>query len=173
MSLNYDNLRNLVFFFLALAVISSAAGAISGYYEVAALASGILALVALTSCWLADKVVREKYHWYEGILDAVPLPLSVTDLDMRWTFVNKVVEDLLQKKRHEIAGMACNNWGANICNTEDCGVACLRRGQEETLSINGPATSRSRPTISRTSAKSPRVMSRWLSTLRRKRRSTR
>ena len=52
---------------------------------------------------------------------------------MRWTFVNKVVEDLLQKKRHEIAGMACNNWGANICNTENCGVACLRRGQQETL----------------------------------------
>ncbi|NIZ02927.1 PAS domain-containing methyl-accepting chemotaxis protein [Thalassospira lucentensis] len=79
------------------------------------------------------KAYQEKFHWYEGILHAVPLPLSVTDLDMNWTFVNKVVEDLLGKKGKEVEGMQCSNWGANICKTENCGVACLRRGEDETM----------------------------------------
>ena len=79
------------------------------------------------------KAIQEKCHWYEGILNAVPLPLSVTDMDMNWTFVNKVVEDLLGKKGKEVQGMQCSNWGANICKTENCGVACLRRGQDETM----------------------------------------
>ncbi|GEO80890.1 hypothetical protein ROR02_10210 [Pararhodospirillum oryzae] len=77
--------------------------------------------------------MRERQHWYESIIDAIPLPLSVTDSDMRWTFVNKVVEDLLGKKRPDIMGMECHNWGANICRTENCGVACLRRGQTRSM----------------------------------------
>ena len=94
--------------------------------------AGLLVLGAMLLVQLLDRTVREKNHWYESILDAVPLPLSVTDGDMRWTFVNKVVEDLLNKKRPEIMGLECHNWGANICKTENCGVACLRRGQQKT-----------------------------------------
>jgi len=52
---------------------------------------------------------------------------------MKWTFVNKVVEDLLGKKRSELLGQHCSNWGAKICKTEDCGVACLRKGKKETF----------------------------------------
>lgn len=97
-----------------------------------AVLSGMLVLSAMLLVQVLDRAVREKMHWYESILDAVPLPLSVTDSNMRWTFVNKVVEGLLNKKRPEIMGLECHNWGANICKTENCGVACLRRGQQET-----------------------------------------
>ena len=51
---------------------------------------------------------------------------------MRWTFVNRVVEDLLQKKRPQIVGMPCHTWGANICKTTNCRIECLRRGQKDT-----------------------------------------
>lgn len=99
----------------------------------AAYASGAVLVFSVFVLSNLRKAIEEKFHWYEGILHAVPLPLSVTDLDMNWTFVNKVVEDLLGKKGKEVHGMQCSNWGANICKTENCGVACLRRGEEETM----------------------------------------
>lgn len=33
----------------------------------------------------------DKTHLYDAILDSVPFPISVTDLDMRWLFLNKAV----------------------------------------------------------------------------------
>ncbi|WP_413203531.1 methyl-accepting chemotaxis protein [Rhodospirillum sp. A1_3_36] len=90
-------------------------------------------LLAMYCTFYIARSVKEKYHWYDSLLDAVPLPMSITDSNMKWTFVNKVVEDLLGKKRPEIMGQHCSNWGAKICNTEDCGVACLRKGKTETF----------------------------------------
>jgi methyl-accepting chemotaxis protein len=52
---------------------------------------------------------------------------------MRWTFINRPVEKLLGVKRQDVLGKPCSNWNANICNTEHCGVACLRRGKLQTL----------------------------------------
>lgn len=96
----------------------------------------IAALVAaLVGYLIARKVaalVTARNRWYEAILDHIPNPLSITDLDMRWTFVNKPVLDAFGKKREDFVGKPCNGWGANICNTQDCGVACLRRGCNRT-----------------------------------------
>lgn len=78
-----------------------------------------------------DTVV-DKIFWYESILDSLPWPLSVTDLNMQWTFINKAVEDILNVKRHEMKGKHCSNWNANICNTENCGITALRRNQLQT-----------------------------------------
>ena len=47
-------------------------------------------------------VVVDKVFWYEQLLDAVPFPLSVTDMKMDWTFVNKPIEGLLGVKRAEM-----------------------------------------------------------------------
>ncbi|HWQ79113.1 MAG TPA: methyl-accepting chemotaxis protein [Anaerovoracaceae bacterium] len=79
-----------------------------------------------------DTIV-DKVFWYEQLLDAVPFPISVTDLDMNWTFINKPVESMLNVKRGDILGKPCSNWNANICKTENCGVECLKRGQGKTL----------------------------------------
>lgn len=75
---------------------------------------------------------EEKVLWFEQLLDAVPMPLSVTDLDMKWTFVNKAATEPLGVTRDSVLGMACNNWGANICQTPDCGVECLRNNKSKT-----------------------------------------
>jgi PAS domain S-box-containing protein len=71
-------------------------------------------------------------HWYHSILDAIPLPISVTDADAKWTFVNAAVEKFLGVKRDDAMGKACSNWGAHICNTDDCGIECAKRGVKQT-----------------------------------------
>jgi len=78
-------------------------------------------------------VVEEKSYWYEALLDAIPFPISVTDNDMNWTFVNRPVENFLGIKRSEILGQQCSNWNANICKTENCGIARLRNGDLRTF----------------------------------------
>jgi len=71
-------------------------------------------------------------HWYKSILDATPYPISVTDENMCWTFVNKAIEDFLGVKREDIMGQPCSNWNAHICSTENCGIACAKRGLKRT-----------------------------------------
>ncbi len=74
----------------------------------------------------------ERVFWYEALLDAVPVPLSVTDMEMNWTFINKKVEDFLGVKRKEMLGRSCSNWNSEICKTENCGIQCLKRNITQT-----------------------------------------
>ena len=75
-----------------------------------------------------EEALNKQIFWLTSILDVMPTPISVTDKDMKWTFINKVVEDMLNIKRKDIVGKHCSSWGANICNTENCGLALLRKG---------------------------------------------
>lgn len=75
----------------------------------------------------------ETRHWYSQLLDNMVQPISVTDMNMNWTFINKAVEDMLGKKRQEMIGKHCSNWKAKICNSSDCGIYCLKKGSAETL----------------------------------------
>jgi len=70
----------------------------------------------------------EKVYWYEQLLDSIPFPVSVTDNDMNWTFINKPAEQITGKRRRDILGNQCNNWGADICKTDKCGIALLKKG---------------------------------------------
>jgi len=72
--------------------------------------------------------LKEKSYWYENILNAIPFPVSVTDNDMKWSFLNKAVEDLAKVKASDMVGKHCSNWGANICNTDECGIRCAEKG---------------------------------------------
>ena len=78
------------------------------------------------------KGFEEKTFWYESILDALPMPISVTDSNMNWTFINKATENFLGKKRNEVEGQHCSNWGAKICGTENCGIVCAKKGKFQT-----------------------------------------
>jgi methyl-accepting chemotaxis protein len=82
---------------------------------------------------LKNRQLEEKVLLYERILDALPWPLSVTDMDMNWTFINKPVERLLNVRRENVLGKQCSNWNANICKTKDCGIARLRGGELKTV----------------------------------------
>ena len=76
-----------------------------------------------------DTVV-DKMVWYEAIIDSVPFPLHVTNNDMKWAFMNKAFENLMIdgnviKDRTSAVGMDCHHAGANICQTEGCGIRRL------------------------------------------------
>ena len=77
-------------------------------------------------------VMVDQIFWYEQLLDAIPLGISVTDNDLRWTFINKPVEEFAGLKRRQAVGQACAGFKAGICNTEQCGVARLRQNQMQT-----------------------------------------
>ncbi|HWQ65733.1 MAG TPA: methyl-accepting chemotaxis protein [Methanospirillum sp.] len=78
------------------------------------------------------ETMQNRAAWYESILDAVPFPITVTDMDSRWTFVNKAVEGMLKVSRKDIEGHTCSEWGAGICNTDKCGITRLRAGFSNT-----------------------------------------
>jgi methyl-accepting chemotaxis protein len=70
--------------------------------------------------------LRERTHWYEAMLDSIPFPISVTDNEMNWTFINEAATKVMGRKRQEVLGRPCCEWGADICNTERCGIAMWR-----------------------------------------------
>lgn len=84
-----------------------------------------------------DTVV-DKAFWYQAIIDAIPFPLHVTDMDMKWTLFNTAFEQVMVdqgvvRNRDEAYGMDCYNADATICRTEGCGIrSLLERGIGET-----------------------------------------
>ncbi len=85
---------------------------------------------ALNAAKAEVDALNSKTIWYDSILDSLPFPISVTDKDMNWTFLNKAVEDLTGLKRADMLGTQCNQWGATICNTKQCGICMLREGEK-------------------------------------------
>jgi methyl-accepting chemotaxis protein len=75
----------------------------------------------------AQEEIEEKVFYYESILNAIPHPISVTDNDMNWTFLNKAVLDLAQLKQEDVLGKHCSAWNADICNTDRCGVCMAQK----------------------------------------------
>ena len=82
-------------------------------------------------------LVVEKVNWYQSIIDAVPFPVHVIDKDMKWVFLNKAFEKLMVdnhviRSRADAPGMPCSSAGASICNTQNCGLVQLSKGNGET-----------------------------------------
>ena len=104
-------------------------GNVSPFLIVAAMAAGVALLVVSV---VQQRAMAESRHWYEQIVDAIPLPVSVTDNDMHWTFVNKAATTPLGVTREDVLGKHCSNWGASICKTPNCGVECLKHNKPKT-----------------------------------------
>jgi methyl-accepting chemotaxis protein len=129
--------KNLIALFALSIVVFAVDCYISSAFPGARLAAAIGGMVILACLFLATLVriktfAANREYWYEQLLDNMHQPISVTDMDMRWTFINKPVEDFLKVKREDMLGKSCDTWGAKICNTPDCGVQCLRSGKCET-----------------------------------------
>src|ERR1039458_4795081 len=93
---------------------------------------------------LGGRAIERHTTFLEGTLDALPQPITVTDLDMHWVFVNKTTEQLLKRTRQQVKGRHCSEWRAHICNTDKCGIASLREGRPRTnyMQDMGDGTSR-------------------------------
>lgn len=72
--------------------------------------------------------ISDKVFWFESLLDSLPYPVSVTNMDMNWTFVNKAVEDMRGIKRADSIGHPCSEWGSDMCRTENCNIRQMERG---------------------------------------------
>lgn len=73
--------------------------------------------------------------YLKGSLDALEFPVTTTDMKMKWVFINKVTESLLAQHnldKKSALGKHCSNWQSDICETENCGVRCLRNGNQTT-----------------------------------------
>jgi methyl-accepting chemotaxis protein len=92
----------------------------------------LVLLIPLVGAFLLYRTSQEERNWFEQLLDHMPQPISVTDMRMKWTFINQPVEKMLNLKRSKVIGKHCSNWGAQICNTEKCGIACLDKGRDVT-----------------------------------------
>jgi signal transduction histidine kinase/DNA-binding response OmpR family regulator/PAS domain-containing protein len=79
-------------------------------------------------------------HWYNSILNAIPMPVTVTDTETNWTFINAAVEKMLGITLKDAMGKPCSNWGADICNTPDCGIVCAKRGVNQTYFSQGDSS---------------------------------
>jgi methyl-accepting chemotaxis protein len=77
------------------------------------------------------KKYNDKIKWLVQLLDSIPFPISVTDMDMNWTFVNQPALKIMGKTREELLRqkVQSSNWNADICNTERCGIKMLRKGK--------------------------------------------
>lgn len=78
----------------------------------------------------------ERKSLYESIIDAIPFPVHVIDNNMNWVYLNKAFEKLMVdqgviKDRKSGYGRPCCSAGANICNTEKCGIKQLLAGTNE------------------------------------------
>ncbi|MCL1915791.1 MAG: ATP-binding protein [Desulfovibrionaceae bacterium] len=79
---------------------------------------------------------KEKFmtmaHWYESLLDALPFLVTSQDLDEKFTFINAIAEKDFGKKRRGAIGEPCSNLGLSICNTDNCAIACAKKGRMRT-----------------------------------------
>ena len=73
-------------------------------------------------------------HWYESILNTLPLSVSVTDNDMIWTFCNTNALGAMSKTcQTDVVGKHCSEKKGNICNTPECGIEQLRLGNKRVI----------------------------------------
>jgi len=82
--------------------------------------------------------LADKLEWYRSIIDAVPFPIHVIDMDMKWTYLNTAFEKLMVdrgyvKDRQDAVGRPCSTANANICNTKNCGIQQLKVGVKESF----------------------------------------
>ena len=105
----------------------------SGSISLAIVFTAVVA-TGLAIYFMASRLQRYVYY-LEGSLDALELPVTTTDVNMKWVFINKVTESLLALQnldKKSCLGKHCSNWKADICGTDKCGVESLRDGRPRT-----------------------------------------
>jgi signal transduction histidine kinase/CheY-like chemotaxis protein len=84
-----------------------------------------------------SKKFEETAHWYKSILDAISLPISVTDKNRKWTFANKALTSFINMDVEDMLGKHCSHVANEICKTENCAVERALRGEKQTYFSHG------------------------------------
>lgn len=81
-----------------------------------------------------DNKAEERESWYQGILNALPWAIAVTDMNMNWTFCNTAsLKSMGKNSLGEVMGRHCSAKNGNICNTPNCGIEQLRKGNNQVI----------------------------------------
>ena len=72
--------------------------------------------------------VADQAQWYVNILDSIPIIISVTDTDKKWTFVNQAALTDIGGKREELVGRSCLSWGSGATGDSRVGLSGLGHG---------------------------------------------
>jgi methyl-accepting chemotaxis protein len=123
------------FVFFALSIVLLLANS-TGFFWTPFITLALTFIAVAVTIYNAISDFRDLNNWYEQILDFIYLPLSVTDLNMHWIFINKAVKSIIGVEREEVMGQHCSKWNADICNTEKCGVMLLRKGIGRSYFVN-------------------------------------
>ena len=91
-----------------------------------------------TSLMVAMQKLADKLEWYRSIIDAVPFPIHVIDMNMNWVYLNTAFEKLMVERgyvrdRHDAVGRPCSTANANICKTKNCGIEQLKVGVKQSF----------------------------------------
>jgi PAS domain S-box-containing protein len=123
----YKNIRELTRYIITLGVIFS-------------LVLSIILIRIINAKESVNKLIRNKKqelevmaHWYKSVLNAIPLPITVTDINAKWTFINTAVEKFLGITLEEAIGKPCSNWNISICNTPECCIEYAKRDLKQTF----------------------------------------
>ena len=76
----------------------------------------------------AFEKVADQAQWYVSILDSIPILISVSDMAMKWTFVNEAVLSDVGGTRESLIGRSCTGWGAGTSGNARVGIAGLNSG---------------------------------------------
>lgn len=94
---------------------------------------GSLAPLASAAVKLGSKA-ESTAHWYQSILHTLPWAIAVTDMDMNWQFCNTAsLKSMGKNDISEVMGKHCSAKNGNICNTPQCGIEQLRRGNHQVI----------------------------------------
>ncbi|QSZ66488.1 PAS domain S-box protein [Methanofollis aquaemaris] len=74
-----------------------------------------------------------KARWYQEILDTIPYPISVTDMAMNWTAMNKAFAESFGLDRDHQRGRHCSATNGPLCHNENCGVKQLQRSGKDSI----------------------------------------
>ncbi|WP_263771104.1 methyl-accepting chemotaxis protein [Propionivibrio soli] len=91
-----------------------------------------------TSLMAAMQKLADKLEWYRSIIDAVPFPIHVIDMDMNWVYLNTAFEKLMVERgyvrdKRDAVGKPCSTANANICKTKNCGIMQLKEGVKQSF----------------------------------------
>ncbi len=87
---------------------------------------------AIAQINLAMEMVVDKKDYFQAILDALPYRISVIDPDLKITFINKTLGDLMKITevadcREDVYGANCSDCNLQMCKTEDCGITAFKK----------------------------------------------
>nr|WP_281069812.1 PAS domain-containing methyl-accepting chemotaxis protein [Methanofollis sp. W23] len=79
------------------------------------------------------KEAAKKAQWYQEILDAIPYPITVTDMKMNWTAMNTAFADSFGLNRERLMGQHCSATNGPLCHNDGCAIKQLRKSGKEAI----------------------------------------